>query len=80
MQQSKASWHTVARALSNDELIALIRFFTVAESLPGWQAGNQSPVIWLNQVLKQRGVKLDRTLLQWIKAHSDNRFLPHGQL
>lgn len=80
MQLSHQHWLTIAPDYSEDEIVHLMRFFTVAEKLPGWEAGENSPVIWLGKILKQRGVTIDRDLVVWIKANSDNRFLPHGPL
>ena len=80
MQQNKESWFQVSDSLSDDEIIDLMRFFTVAESLPGWEAGDKSPVIYLGKVLKKRGAGINKELLLWIKANSNNQFLPHGAL
>ncbi len=80
MQLPASDWLAASAELDNDQLLALIRFFTRAEQLPGWQAGDKSPVIALSKVLKQRGEKLDRELLLWIRSNSDNRFLPYGSL
>ncbi len=80
MQVDRDQWYEQAAALENDEIEHLMRFFTCAERLPGWEAGAQSPVIWLGKVLKQRQVGISRELAAWIKANSDNRFLPHGPL
>ena len=80
MQLPRSSWQSPAEQLDNRELLSLIRFFTLAEQLPGWQSGEKSPVIALAKVLKQRGKPLDHDTLGWIKAHSDNRYLPYGPL
>lgn len=81
MTLGKESWILSAADFSNEELIHLIRFFTLAEQqLEGWQAGAESPVIWLVKVLRQRRAAPDKELLLWIKANSDNRFLPNGAL
>ena len=80
MQLTKEDWFVAAEVLSNDEIQHLIRFFTKAEELPGWEAGAKSPVIWLAKLLKQRGTSINRELLLWIKANSNNQFLPHGAL
>lgn len=80
MQLGKDSWFAIADTLSDQELVELMRFFTVAENLPGWEAGDKSPVIWLGKILKKRGTGIDRELVIWIKAHSNNQFLPHGSL
>jgi hypothetical protein len=80
MQQDKSNWFSAAESLSNDDLLDLMRFFTLAEKLPGWESGDKSPVIWLGKVLKKRGAGIDRDLVLWIKANSSNQFLPHGSL
>lgn len=80
MQQDKTSWEAVAEDISNEDIEHLMRFFTVAEKLPGWEAGANSPVIWLGKILKQRGIGISKDLVLWIKDHSNNRFLPHGPL
>ncbi len=74
-------WNTAVASMNSDEIIHLIRFFTIAEmQLPGWEAGAKSPVIALNKLLKQRGTPLPKDHLLWIRRHSDNRFLPNGPL
>ncbi|MFU8815989.1 MAG: hypothetical protein ACNA7W_11635 [Pseudomonadales bacterium] len=72
-------WSAAAQPLSDDEITALVRLFTLAERLPGWEAGDCSPVIPLAAVLKRRG-SYPPDLTAWIKANSDNRFLPYGNL
>jgi hypothetical protein len=74
------AWLNTAETLSEDELRHLIRFFAVAENLPGWKAGERSPVIPLARTLRRRGVRLGRDLLQWLREVNDNRFLPYGPL
>lgn len=81
MRVSQEHWQAAAEELSNDNIIALIRFFTRAEKLiSGWDAGKESPAIWLNKVLRKRGEKLDREMLLWIRNNTDNRFIPNGGL
>ena len=81
MQLDEQSWKATLRELDDDALYVLMQFFTVAErDLPGWQAGAQSPVIYLNRELKRRGGKLSTEQLQWIRSNSDNRFLPNGPI
>ena len=73
-------WEAVARNEDALELVAWIQFFTLAEArLPGFEAGAKSPVIPLARVLRERGA-YPADLTAWIRAHSDNRFLPHGSL
>jgi len=80
MQIEHSAWLAAAQSLSDDELLHLIRFFAVAENLPGWEAGANSPVIPLAKALRKRGVRLDKPLLQWLREVNDNRFLPYGPL
>ena len=73
-------WEAAARQEDAVELVAWIRFFTLVEArLPGFEAGAKSPVIPLARVLRDRG-EYPADLTAWIRAHSDNRFLPHGSL
>lgn len=79
MQQPEVAWR-VAESLSDAELESLIRFFTLAEmQLPGWEGGKQSPVIYLVRILRARG-SFAAGLRKWIKAHTDNRYLPYGSV
>jgi hypothetical protein len=80
MQLEPEAWLQAVKDMDNDALLHLLRFFTVAEKLPGWSSGHRSPVIVLAKLLRKRGEKLTRETLQWIRAQSDNRFLPYGPL
>lgn len=80
MQLDRSQWLEIATEFDNDQLIQLIKFFTLAESLPGWHSGDKSPVIGLAKYLRKHGHKLDKDLLIWIKANSKNHFLPYGPL
>ncbi len=73
-------WQQAAADLPDQQLIELIRFFAVAENLPGWEAGARSPVIALARTLRQRGQRLDKDMLRWLRAVNNNRFLPYGPL
>jgi hypothetical protein len=77
MTLDKQAWDCVID-WNNQQLENLIRFFTVAEmQLPGWEGGNKSPVIALVKILKSRDA-FSADLRRWIKANTDNRYLPHG--
>ena len=73
-------WLAAADSLSDESLLTLIRFFAVAENLPGWEAMEKSPVIPLAKTLRKRGARLDKTFLQWLRSVSSNRYLPYGPL
>ncbi len=74
------TWKAAAEPLPDAEILHLMRFFAVAENLPGWEAGAKSPVIVLAKILRQRGSRLDQSLLQWMREVNDNRYLPYGPL
>lgn len=81
MQLPEQAWLDAAGDLPDEDLWHLIRFFSVAEmQLSGWTAAHKSPAIPLARLLRQRGKPLDRDKLLWIRAHSDNRFIPNGKL
>lgn len=73
-------WAERAKALSDVEITGLIRIFTLGEmAYSSWVVGDKSPVVPLVKVLKSRG-SYDPELTRWIKAHTTNKFLPHGSL
>lgn len=79
MQADLAGWQAAVADYSDEQLTALIRFFTKVEmTLNHWIGGAKSPVISLNRILRSRGKKLDKAMLLWIKQNSDNRFIPNG--
>lgn len=81
MTLPQKAWEEACDILSDADIYHLIRFFTVAEmQLPGWEAADKSPVIWLNKILKARGKPLSKQQIQWIKQHTRNRFLPYGSV
>ena len=80
IELSQAQWLATAETLPEDGVRHLIRFFAVAENLPGWEAGEKSPVIPLAKNLRKRGLRLDKEFLQWLRSVNDNRYLPYGPL
>lgn len=77
MTLDRDSWD-ILDGWDDTRLETLIRFFTLAEmQLPGWQAGNKSPVIALVKHLKQQN-SFSPELRRWIKTNTDNRYLPNG--
>lgn len=79
--QNQAFWQNHLENYSDSHIIILIEFFTLAEeNISRWQFGSKSPVIACTKILKQRGCKLKKELLVWIKSHSTNKFLPYGPL
>ena len=80
MKVDHQRWQVASEHLTDEELLHLIRFFAMAENLPGWEAQETSPVIPLAKALRKRGVRLDKPLLQWLRQVNNNRFLPYGPL
>jgi hypothetical protein len=77
---SPVDWGAVADGLDDATIESLIRLLTRTEmAFPGWKGGDRSPVIALAAVLRRRGA-WPAGLTAWIRANSDNRFLPHGSL
>ncbi|NIP16300.1 MAG: hypothetical protein GWM88_16795 [Pseudomonadales bacterium] len=76
----ESDWSSRAETLDEEEICALIRLFTLAESrLAGWESGAGSPVVPLAAALKGRG-SYPADLTRWIKSNTANRFLPYGNL
>ena len=79
MKQPGQDWW-VADALSDEQIMQMIRFFTLAEHhWAGWEAGKLSPVIPMVAMLKQRDA-FDAEFRRWIKTNTDNRYLPNGAI
>ena len=73
-------WSGVVADFATPELIRLVKIFTLLERKHlAFSAGADSPVIAMVRALKSRGA-WDRTLSQWVKSNTDNKFLPHGNL
>ncbi len=76
----RVDWSGASENLDAAMLEALIRLYTLAEGrFPAWKAGAQSPVIAIAKVLRARGA-FPQTLTAWVKANTDNKFLPYGSL
>ncbi len=76
----RVDWQAASENLDAATLEALIRLYTLAEGcFPAWEAGAQSPVIAIAKVLRARGA-YPQSLTAWVKANTDNKFLPYGSL
>ncbi|MCY3884599.1 MAG: hypothetical protein OXG24_06725 [Gammaproteobacteria bacterium] len=75
-----SSWEKFVRADDSKTVVAWIKVLTSCEEkYSGFECGSKSPVISLARVLRKRGT-YPSELSNWIKEHSNNRFLPHGSL
>ena len=80
VRASAESWRDFAQEQSSAEITNWIRALTRAEmTLSGFELGARSPVIALVRLLKRRREYPD-DLTEWVKANTDNRFLPYGSL
>jgi hypothetical protein len=78
---TKDVWFEALKNFDDNELIALIHFFTLAEvHFSHWQAEDKSPVISIAKLLRKRKHTLGKELLIWIKNNNKNKFLPFGPL
>jgi hypothetical protein len=76
----ESDWSERAGTLGDEEVLALIRLFTLAETrLSGWESGAASPVVALAAALKRRDA-YPADLNRWIRSNTANRFLPYGSL
>lgn len=79
VKAEKKAWLELASQLNSRELTALIRFFTLIEQHLNWDLSDKSPVIPLFKHLK-KSEGVNRELVQWVKGHTDNKYLPFGPL
>lgn len=72
-------WYPIAERLIQNDLKALIKTLTMAESLlEGWHGGSVSAVIWLFNKYTSAD---QNELTDWILHHTDNGYVPfsnHG--
>ncbi len=79
MRHSQQQWTSAVDTLDCATIYHVMRFLTVAEmTFSEWEVGAQSPVIWLNKLLKRRGEPLQKDQVLWIKSNTRNRYLPNG--
>ena len=79
MRCQKDEWIAAAADLNDEQLVCLARLLTLAETLPGWEARERSPVIALMTELRSRNA-VPADLGPWIRSNTENRFLPWGSL
>jgi hypothetical protein len=81
MKQPAEFWQELCADFSLPKLKNLIFFFTFAEDqFAVLEAGNNSPVIAINKLLKAQKTPLSKDELLWIKSHSRNHYLPNGSV
>ncbi len=73
------SWISVTEKLSVEQLSSLAHGLVfVEESLPGWNGGSVSGVIWIFQAYQKQAPANSDELANWILQHSTNNYVPYG--
>lgn len=72
-------WRDAVQDLADDQLILLIKMLTILEALQNWDLAEKSPVVTIFKVYKKKS-GIDKDLVKWVKAHTDNQYLPFGPL
>lgn len=78
-QMNHAAWAAALEKVNTQDMVSLIKLFTIAERTAGWDLGEKSAVIPVFKRLRKE-MGIDRELVQWVKDHTDNKFLPFGPL
>jgi len=79
IQASPQIWLDFVEQETTIRIIGWIKVLTLIEEVLGVEVGAKSPVITLVRLLKKRNA-YPNYLTEWIKSHSNNRFLPYGSL
>ena len=80
LRRERPVWESFASAQESELLVGWVKALTLLErDVTGFELGDKSPVITLHKILKSRG-NLPNGLTDWIKQHTNNRFLPYGNL
>jgi hypothetical protein len=72
-------WKDAVQGLADDQLILLIKMLTILETQQNWDLADKSPVITIFKLYKKKS-GIDKDLVKWVKAHTDNQYLPFGPL
>jgi hypothetical protein len=73
------AWISATEKLNVEQLSTLARGLVYAEeSLPGWNGGSVSGVIWVFQAYQKQAPKNSDELANWILYHSTNNYVPYG--
>lgn len=81
MSRRYTLWGDAFSQFDTEQLNNLVRFFTLAEATwSDWFGGDKNPAIWASKELKKHQAFPDKAFIEWIRAHSDNRFIPYGNV
>jgi len=81
MKQNLTFWKTNIDSLNEIQLSQLMKVFTLLEvKVDDFACLDKSPVIWIGKILKSRKAFPEKHIIDWLKANTDNKFIPHGSL
>ncbi|BCE02563.1 hypothetical protein [Marinicellulosiphila megalodicopiae] len=81
MKQNLAFWKTNVDHLNDEQLTQLMKVFTLLEvKVDDFACLDKSPVVWIGKLLKSRKAFPEKRIIDWMKANTDNKFIPHGSL
>ncbi len=73
-----SDWDWVTEPLPVDDLVALIKAITLAESRFRWYGGSVAAVVWLFPHLQARDLHASEDTADWILRRTRNSWLPFG--
>lgn len=81
MNRPNSQWSDTLSSFDAEQLNNLVRFFTLAEATwSDWFGGDKNPAIWASKELKKHQAFPDKAFIEWIRANSENRFIPYGNV
>ncbi|MFQ3229908.1 hypothetical protein [Reinekea sp.] len=81
MSRPYSLWGDALSSFDIEQLNYLVRFFTLAEATwSDWFGGDKNPAIWASKELKKQQAFPDKAFIEWIRANTDNRFIPYGNV
>src|SRR5687767_2242523 len=73
-------WNAVIRRMIDEDVDALARGLSLADTLPGWIGGSVAAVIWVFQELERRSFPGLLALAEWIIEHDRNLYALFGTM
>ncbi len=73
------AWNAVTDAISTEDLVALTRGLTLAESGNGWIGGSVAAAIWTFRQVEKRDPTLADELANWVLPRTLNPWVPYGR-
>lgn len=74
----RSDWYRVTEPLPVEDLVALIKAITLAESRFRWAGGSVAAVIWIFRRLQDTDLHASEDTADWILSRTQNPYLPFG--